>query len=237
MNDLAKQILVETNQPLIDNLKNQFVSYLSDIDQKSLIEWANKIDWINFTKLFEVEYAKVWGRMSVPQFIDGLKTLKKEYELIVLDNFKQIVFHLIYRHLISLHKDNELNEANIDGAIRELYNSVINDFFKIFDYQFTLVSLCKNTDKKLINKKIEELRKRTGSRDKILTLQQLPVENKIFNKIDEELERREKIGQKWSIRAVCDYIGRNELGYGQDVTNQSELNDFYKRYLEYYSKK
>lgn len=237
MNDLAKQILVETNQPLIDNLKNQFVSYLSDIDQKSLIERANKIDWVSFTRLFEVEYAKVWGRMSVPQFIEGLKSLKKEYELIVLDNFKQIVFHFIYKHLLTLLKEDELNEANIAGTISELYTSVINDFFKIFDYQITLASLSKIKEKKVINNKIEELRKRTGLRDKILTQQQLPVENKIFKKIDEELERREKIGQKWSIRAVCDYIGRNELGYSQDARNESELNDFYKRYLEYYSKK
>lgn len=236
MNDLAKQILVETNQPLINNLKDQFVSYLSDIDQKSLIEWANRIDWISFTKLFEVEYAKVWGRMSVPQFIEGLKTLKKEYELIVIDNFKQILFHLIYKHLLTLHKENELNEANIAGTISELYNSVINDFFKIFDYQITLASLSKITEKKVIKNKIEELRKRTGLRDKILTQQQLPVENKIFKKIDEELKRRERIGQRWSIRAVCDYFGRNELGYGQDVVHQSELNDFYKRYLEYHKK-
>ena len=236
MNDLAKQILVETNQPLINNLKDQFVSYLSDIDQKSLIEWANRIDWISITKLFEVEYAKVWGRMSVPQFIEGLKTLKKEYELIVIDNFKQILFHLIYKHLLTLHKENELNEANIAGTISELYNSVINDFFKIFDYQITLASLSKITEKKVIKNKIEELRKRTGLRDKILTQQQLPVENKIFKKIDEELKRRERIGQRWSIRAVCDYFGRNELGYGQDVVHQSELNDFYKRYLEYHKK-
>ena len=51
--------------------------------------------------------------------------------------------------------------------------------------------------------------------------------------IDKELDRRERLGQRWSARAACDYFGNNELGYGGDSKNQSELDNFYARYQIY----
>ena len=35
------------------------------------------------------------------------------------------------------------------------------------------------------------------------------------------------------MRAACDYYGKNELDYGKDNTNQSELDQFYLRYQAY----
>ena len=58
-------------------------------------------------------------------------------------------------------------------------------------------------------------------------------ETKVFQMIEKELERRERVGQRWSIRAACDYFGSNELGYMQDSSHQSELDNFYQRYLAY----
>ncbi|MHA1989255.1 MAG: hypothetical protein ACW98D_21745 [Promethearchaeota archaeon] len=233
MTDTAKQLLKEMNKPLHERLKIQFISYLRDIEQDNLIELAQKVEWEIAAKLFEVEYAKLWNKMSVPKLIDGLEGLKKEFARVLLTNIKPRLFHSTYSYLKNIAKENKINDENIDELMKKLFDFGMYELFRVFDYQFTLASLNKNNDKKVMNKKIEDLRKRAEFGDKFLSKNQEGTEEKVFKMIDEELERRERLGQRWSARAACDYYGRNELGYDKDGNQPEELDNFYKRYLAY----
>ena len=151
-------------------------------------------------------------------------------------SIKQRLFYSTYTHLKSLKEGKKIDNGNINTMMNDLFSAGMYDLFRVFDYQLTLTSLSKNDDPKVIIRKIQGLRKREEIGEKFSGKKQLVDETKVFQMIDKELERREKVGQRWSIRAACDYFGSNELGYRQDSSHQSELDNFYKRYLEYQNK-
>ena len=104
------------------------------------------------------------------------------------------------------------------------------DLFRVFDYQYTLSSLHKNSDAKFMLRKLEDLMLRNEPGEKFSDTNQSVNELKVFEMIDKEMERRERIGQRWSVRAACEYYAKNELGYGKDTRNQSDLDQFFVRY-------
>ena len=233
MSDVAKKILQEMNKPLGERLRDQFVKYLEEIDQGKLTEIAKRIDWNPVVQLFELEYRRLWSNMAVPNSIRELKELNTEFTNLVLANLKQRLFYSTYTYLKSLKEEKKIDNENINSLMNDLFSAGMYDLFRVFDYQLTLTSLSKNNDPKVINRKIQELKKRAEIGDRFAGKKQIVDETKIFQMIDKELERRERVGQRWSVRAACDYFGSNELRYGQDGSNQSELDNFHQRYLAY----
>jgi hypothetical protein len=236
MSDIAKQILQEMNKPLSERLKDQFVKYLEEIEQDKLIEVAKRIDWNPVVQLFELEYKRLWNNMAVPKSIKELKELNNEFANLVMASIRQRIFFTTYSYLKALKEENRLNDENINSLMSDIFVAGMYDLFRVFDFQLTLTSLSKNDDPKVMIRKIQELKKRAEAGNKIADKKQLVNETKVFQMIEKELERRERVGQRWSVRAACDYFGSNELGYTQDRSHQSELDNFYQRYLEYQSK-
>ena len=79
-------------------------------------------------------------------------------------------------------------------------------------------------------RKLEDLMKRDEQEENFESVNQTAMELKVFEMIDKEMDRRERIGQRWSIRAACEYYAKNELGYGKDPKNQYDLEQFIARY-------
>ena len=234
MNNVAKQILGEINQSLYEKLRNEFHTYLRDIEQKDKItEIADKIDWVPLAKLFEMEYIKLWRKMAVPDNIKELKALKNEFERMVLANLKHKLFHSVYIFIKGRVNNDNINAGNLNVSLYEFFESGMYELFRVFDYQFILSSLKKGNDPKIIIRQIEELRKKAKSGEKLLDNGQLGDEEKVFRMIDEQLLKNEKEGRRWSVRAVCDLYASNELNYGKGKARQSELDDFFKRYEGY----
>jgi len=236
MSDIARQILQEMNKPLSERLKDQFVKYLEEIEQDKLIEVAKRIDWNPVVQLFELEYKRLWNNMAVHKSIKELKELNNEFANLVLASIRQRLYYSAYSYLKALNEENRLNDENINSLMSDMFSEGMYDLFRVFDFQLTLTSLSKNDDPKVMIRKIQELKKRAKTGNKIADKKQLVNETKVFQMIDKELERRERVGQRWSIRAACDYFGSNELGYTQDSSHQSELDNFYQRYLAYQNK-
>ena len=180
MSDTAKQILEEMNQPLQEKLKNEFNNYLCDIEQKGEVtELAEIIDWKPLVKLFETEYIKLWMKMTVPDNIKELKSLKNEFQRMVLANIKQRLFHFTYIYLKDRVKNGNINAGNLNSTLYELFENGMCELFRVFDYQFTLSSLKKSNDPKIIIRQIEELRKKAESVQKSLGNEQLNEEEKV----------------------------------------------------------
>ena len=236
MSGIAKQILQEMNKPLSERLKDQFVKYLEEIEQDKLIEVAKRIDWNPVVQLFELEYKRLWNNMVVPKSIKELKELNNEFANLVMASIRQRLFYSAYTHLKSLKEENRLDNENINSLTSDVFSTGMYDLFRVFDFQLTLTSLSKNDDPKVMIRKIQELKKRAETGNKIADKKQVVNETKVFQMIDKELERRERVSQRWSIRAACDYFGSNELGYTQDSSHRSELDSFYQRYLAYQNK-
>jgi len=230
MSNVAKQILQEMNRPLAENLRYQFVTFLDDTNQKSFIEIAQKIDWGKAAEAFLIEFGKLWNNMAVPRTMKKLDGLKNDFADLVLLNIKQKLFYDTFIYLKSSDSEKRLKGKDISTELNEFFYSGMYDLFRVFDYQFTLSSLNKNSDAKFMLRKLEDLRKRSEHGETLTGEDQFANELKIFDMIDKELDRRERIGQRWSIRAACEYFGKNELGYGKDNTDQSELDHFYMRY-------
>jgi hypothetical protein len=232
MGNQAKQILVEMNQPLHEKLKSEFAVYLREIGQKNnLTGLFELLNWQPFVKLFEIEYIKLWKKMGIPENLKEFKILKSEFRRLVLVNIKRRLFYFTYLFLKS--KTRNENAVSLNNSLNELFENGIYELFRVYDYQFTLSSLNKINDSKIIIKQIEELRKK-GKSEKIMVGSNQPGdEKKVFKKIDEQLLKNEKEGRRWSVRAVCDYYGSNELNYGKGKAHQVELDDFFKRYLEH----
>jgi len=230
MNDVARQILLEMNRALAENLKDQFISFLDHTDQKAFIETAQKIDWIKAAEAFQIEFGKLWNNMAVPRIMKKLDEVKDDFANLVLLNVKQKLFYDTFVYLKSLGSASELTGKDLSSQLNEFFYSTMYDLFRVFDYQFTLTSLKKNTDAKFMLRKLDDLMKRDRQGEKVAGQNKSVNELKVFQMIDKELDRRERVGQRWSIRAACDYFGKNELGYGEDNKNQSELDHFYARY-------
>ena len=81
--------------------------------------------------------------------------------------------------------------------------------------------------------RIDDLRKRVEFTNTLSMTDSEKEYQKVFKLIDKEMERREKINQRWSVKATCDYFARNELGIGNSTNQQLELDKFYKKYLIY----
>jgi hypothetical protein len=234
MSNQAKQILAEMNQPLHEKLKSEFATYLREIRQKdNLTGITELINWKPFAKLFETEYIKLWKKMGVPDNLKELKVLKNEFQRLILVNIKKRLFHFSYLIIKDKKKKDNINAAILNSSLNKLFENGIYELFRVYDYQFTLSSLNKSNDSKIIIKQIEELRNKAKSGEKLLGSNQLSEEEKVFKKIDEQLLKNEKEGRRWSVRAVCDYYGSNELNYGKDKAHQVELDNFYKRYQEH----
>ncbi len=236
MSYTAKQILQEMNKPLSERLKDQFVEYLEEIEQDKLIEVAKRIDWNSVVQLFELEYKRLWNNMAVPKSLKEVKELNNEFANLVMSSIRQRLFYSTYSYLKSLKDEKRLKDENINSLMSDMFSAGMYDLFRVFDFQLTLTSLSKNDDPRVMIRKIQELKKRAETGNKIADKKQLVNETKVFQMIDKELERRERVGQRWSIRAACDYFGSNELGYGHGSSHQSELDSFYQRYLAYQNK-
>ncbi|UCH66186.1 MAG: hypothetical protein JSW63_03380 [Ignavibacterium sp.] len=234
MSNQAKQILVEMNQPPYEVLRDEFSVYLREIEQRdNLSKLTGLINWKPFIKLFDTEYIKLWKKMGIPDDLKELKILKSEFKRLVFASIKKRLFHFTYLFLKNKAKNNNVNAVDLNNSLTELFENGIYELFRVYDYQFTLSSLNKSNDSKIIVKQIEELRKK-GKSEKILTgNNQHGEEAKMFKKIDEQLLKNEKEGKRWSARAVCDYYASNELNYGKGKANQGELDDFFKRYQEH----
>jgi len=231
MSNVARQILLEMNSKLAEKLRDQFISFLDQTDQKAFIGTAQKIDWSKAAEAFLIEFGKLWNNMAVPRIMKKLDEVKDDFADLVLLNIKQKLFYDTLVYLKSLGTEKGLKDKDIRSELNEFFYSAMYDLFRVFDYQYTLTSLSKNNDAKFMLRKLEDLMKRSQHGEKIVAEEdQSANELKVFQKIDKELERRERAGQRWSIRAACDYFGKNELGYGEDNKNQSELEQFYMRY-------
>ena len=234
MSNQAKQILVEMNQPLHENLRDEFIVYLREIEQRDkLSKLTALINWIPFITLFEREFIKLWRKMGIPDNLKELKNLKSEFRRLIFTSIKKRLFHFTYLFLRNKAKNEITNAENLNNSLTELFENGIYELFRVYDYQFTLSSLNKTNDSKIIIKQIEELKKK-GKSEKILTgNNQQGEEAKVFKKIDEQLLKNEKEGRRWSVRAVCDYYASNELNYGKSKDHQAELDNFFKRYQEH----
>ena len=233
MSDVARQILLEANRPLAENLREQFVAFLDEMDQKSFLEIAQKIDWGKAAEAFQIEFGKLWNNMAVPRIMKKLDGLKNDFANLVLLNIRYKLFLDTFVYLKSLVAEEGLKGKDIGAELNKFFNSGMYDLFRVFDYQYTLTSLNKNSDEKFILRKLKDLIKRNEQGEKFSVTDQSAIELNVFEMIDKELDRRERIGQRWSVRAACDYYAKDKLGYGKDSTNQSELDHFYMRYQTY----
>ena len=237
MNDTAKNILVEMNQSLLEKLRNEFRSYLINVNQNDkLAKLGDTIDWKPLLKLFETEYIKLWIKMAVPDDIKELKGLKIEFQRLVLSNIKQKLFYFTYIFLKDQENNDDINFSNLNSSLYKLFENGMSELFRVFEYQFTLLSLKKGADPTTVVKQINELRRKVVSGEKVLDNGHHNDEEKVFKMIDEQLLKNEKEGRRWSIRAVCDLYASNELKLGRGKANQFELDNFFKRY-EAYNKK
>jgi hypothetical protein len=230
MSNVARQILLEMNRPLAENLRNQFITFLDETNQKSFIEIAQKIDWSKAAEAFLIEFGKLWNNMAVPRTTKKLDGLKNDFADLVLLNIKQKLFYDTFVYLKSLVSDKRLKSEDISSEISKFFYSGMYDLFRVFDYQYTLSSLHKNSDAKFMLRKLEDLMLRNEPGEKFSDTNQSVNELKVFEMIDKEMDRRERIGQRWSVRAACEYYAKNELGYGKDTRNQSDLDQFFVRY-------
>jgi len=233
MSNVARQILLEMNKALAENLKDQFITFLGHTDQKAFIGMAQKINWSKAAEAFQIEFGKLWNNMAVPRLMKKLDDIKDDFANLVLLNIKQKLFYDTFVYLKSLGSVNELKSKDISSELNEFFYSAMYDLFRVFDYQITLSSLNKSNDAKYMLRKLEDLMKRGQQVEKVTGEDQATIELKVFQMIDKELDRRERLGQRWSERAACDYFGNNELGYGGDNKNQSELDHFFARYQIY----
>jgi len=230
MSNVARQILLEMNKPLAENLRKEFITFLEETNQKSFIEVAQKIDWSKAAEAFLIEFGKLWNNMAVPRTMKKLDSLKNDFADLVLLNIKQKLFYDTIVYLKSMVTEKKLNDVNISSEFSKFFYSDMYDLFRVFDYQYTLSSLHKNSDAKFMLKKLEDLMQRNEHEEKVSVANQSAIELKVFEMIDKELDRRERIGQRWSVRAACEYYAKNELGYEKDDRNQSDLDQFFVRY-------
>ena len=230
MSSIARQILLEMNKPLAENLKNQFITFLDETNQKPFVAVAQKIDWSKAAEAFLIEFGKLWNNMAVPRTMKKLDALKNDFADMVLINIRQKLFYDTLVYLKSSVTEKKLKSEVITSELSKFFYASMYDLFRVFDYQYTLSSLHKNSDAKFMLRKLEDLMKKDAPEVDFESVKKTEIELKIFQMIDKELERRERIGQRWSIRAACEYYAKNELGYGKDDKNQSELDQFFVRY-------
>lgn len=230
MSNVARQILLEMNRPLADNLKNQFVTFLDETNQKSFIEIAQKIEWSKAAEAFLIEFGKLWNNMAVPRTMKKVDALKNDFADLVLLNIKQKLFYDTFVYLKSSVSEKKIKSEVITSELSKFFYASMYDLFRVFDYQYTLSSLHKNSDAKFMLRKLEDLMQRNEHEEKVSVANQSAIELKVFEMIDKELDRRERISQRWSDRAACEYFAKNELGYGKDNRNQSDLDQFFVRY-------
>lgn len=230
MSDVARQILLEMNKRLAENLRKQFITFLDVTNHKSFIEVENKIDWSKAAEAFLIEFGKLWNNMAVPRTMKKLDSLKNDFADLVLVNVQQKLFYDTLVYLKSLASEKESKSKDISTELNKFFYNSMYDLFKVFDYQYTLSSLHKNNDAKFMLRKLEDLMQRDDHERNFESANQSAMEMKVFEMIDRELDRRERIGQRWSVRAACEYYAKNELGYGKDSKNQSELDQFFIKY-------
>jgi hypothetical protein len=230
MSNVARQILLEMNRPLAENLRNQFITFLNETNQKSFIDIAQKVDWGKAAEAFLIEFGKLWNNMAVPRTMKKFDLLKNDFADLVLLNIKQKLFYDTSVYLKSLVSEKRLKGEDITSELDKFFYSGMYELFRVFDYQYTLSSLHKNSDAKFMLRKLEDLMKKNESEVDFESVKKTEMELKVFGMIDKEMDRRERIGQRWSTRAACEYYAKNELGYGKDPKNQLDLDQFFVRY-------
>jgi len=235
MSDTAKQILTLMNQPLHKTLQNEFINYLHTIEQANLEEIAKQISWESAVKSFDNEYKKLWNNLAIPKTAKELG-LKDEFKREIISGIKIGLFHSLYTILKDKTKKSDLKEGELIKSIDEYFRFIMHDYFRVYNYQFTISVLNKISDPHLISKKIEDLRKRTQFMGRPGSIDASVDYEKVYSIIDRELERRERIGQRWSIKAACEYYARNELGIEPGPGLQIGLDNFHKKYLEHRKK-
>jgi hypothetical protein len=230
MSNVARQLLLEMNRPLAENLKNQFVTFLDETNQKPFVAVAQKIDWSKAAEAFLIEFGKLWNNMAVPRTMKKVDALKNDFADLVLLNIKQNLFYDTFVYLKSSVSEKKLKSEVITSELSKFFYASMYDLFRVFDYQYTLSSLHKNNDAKFMLRRLEDLMQRNEHEEKVSVANQSAIELKVFEMIDKELDRRERISQRWSDRAACEYYAKNELGYGKDTRNQFDLDQFFVRY-------
>lgn len=121
MSNVARQILLEMNNALAKNLKDQFITFLDNTDQKPFIAIAQNINWGKAAEAFQIEFGKLWNNMAVPRATKKIDEVKNDFADLVLQNIKQKLFYDSLLYLKSLGPQKVLKDKDISPELNEFF--------------------------------------------------------------------------------------------------------------------
>ncbi len=213
-------------------MKESFIKYLKDYDQKSeIIECAELINWNGILALFNSEYNSLWDRFKVPKEIEFTKKNKVSFGKGIFLSSKEKLFHSVFIVLKNATAD-KLSDEEIQIKIDNFYRMFIREVFGVFHYQYNLTSLNYNDDSNIIIPKLEELHKHAKQGKKFTGKNNKRSEIVVFKKMIDRYKKEHENDLNLSYRSLAFYYAKTELGLIYD----KEHENFYKRFNTYLNK-
>lgn len=231
---LAKNI--EKWEKLSDKGKIQksFINYLQEYDQsKEIIRIAKKIDWGKILAIYNQELLLLFGKLSIPKNYNEIKNILTGFRYSVLSSIMFQMFHFVF----ILIKENsqqwkKQSKVKINREILRVLDVAISQMFSVFDFQYSLTSLNKNNDPKVLVTKLEELKNSAERGRMFLGKKNRPIEIKVFEEIIKRHKELLKEGIKPSYRTLAYNYAYKDLG----LIHDKEKENFYKRFMRFNNK-
>lgn len=219
-----------------------FIQHLENYkSKKKVIKIAEKIEFKGIFNSFDTNFNNLWKTLVKDAAEERMAETRQEFRDKIFLLIRESIYNVLYLGI----KDLDAKKIDFDELNKGIGNDIdkiIQNLFSVFyiQHQITLHKSIPNKQSiktKKIEPEVKEIKEEIVPKDKPV---KIIVENKFktedikyYEKILEVLYDALKRGENPSIRKIVIEVAGKEVG----LSGKNELQDFYKRFINYKRKK
>ena len=221
-----------TDKNILPEFQNELRLFIQHLDNykttKKIIKIAEKIEFEDILSLFNENFENLWKKIEKsPDNGDTLDS-KQEFRDQVLLLLRESIFNVLYLGIKDLNAKG-MDYQDLNKGIHQDFDRIMQNLFNAFETEYRLLQ----PGEKHAARKV----KKTVSTGKPERKHQQKKSHKTFKEEDipyyemvlKAWEKMKKSDESISLRAAALNIAKSEKG----LTNKDELQDFYKRFINY----
>ncbi len=202
-----------------------FIQHLENYKTaKKIIKIAEKIDFEGILSLFDENFGNLWKKIEKQQ--DDEDT-KREFRNQVLLLFRESIFNVLYLGIKDLNTKG-MDYQDLNKGIQQDFERIMQNLFNAFETEYRLLQPGAKPVKR-IKKSVSagkpERRQPQKKPNKTFKEEDIPY----YEMVQKTWEKMKKSDENVSLRAAALNVAKSEKG----LTDKEELQDFYKRFINY----
>ncbi len=202
-----------------------FIQHLENYKTaKKIIKIAEKIDFEGILSLFDENFGNLWKKIEKQPDDEDTKQEFRDQVLLLL---RESIFNVLYLGIKDLSAKG-MDYEDLNKGIQQDFDKIMQNLFNAFEMEYRIMQPGETASRKVkkpVNDAKPERRHKPKPSGKTFKEEDIPF----YEIVQKTWEKMKKSDENVSLRAAALDVAKNEKG----VTDKDELQDFYKRFINY----